>query len=85
MTKKDREIIREVIGESIKIHVNGKIDKMHKKLDDYIVADMAWKEKAEPVIKMGENAVGASKVMLYLTMIISAVGGAYLIIKNIFR
>ncbi len=55
------------------------------KLDSYIKEDNEWKTRAEPVILLGNNALGASRALLWLTGIIVAVGGAFLMIKNFFH
>ena len=63
----------------------GEIDKIHKKLDGYILEDNTWKKRAEPVIKMGENVQGFGKVSLYIVGFIASVAGAILVIINIFK
>lgn len=85
MTPKQLKQLESVIGKSIQTHVNGKIDKIDKKLDEYIKSDNAWKTEAEPVIKMGENMQGASKVLLYLAGTIAVVGGAWMTIKKLLQ
>lgn len=79
-TKMDKKI-----GESVQFHINGKINGLTTKLDAYIKDDNEWKSKAEPVIKMGENAQGASKILLYLAGVILAIGGAYKILEGFFK
>lgn len=64
--------------------VNGKIDKLNTKIDLYIQADEAWKATAEPVIEMGNNARGASVVLLWLAGTVIAIGGAWRILYKIF-
>lgn len=78
MNKEHLEQIKAVIRET----VNGKIDKIDAKLDTYIKEDTEWKQKAEPVIKMGENVQGFGKVSLYIIgFIASAIGVIIGIIK----
>lgn len=60
-------------------------EKMSEKFDEYIKNDMDWKERAEPVIQMGNNARGASKFVLYTSGIIIAVGGAWEVIRGLVR
>lgn len=55
------------------------------KLDAYIKDDTEWKERAEPVIILGNNARGASKAVLYISGVIVAIGGAYEMLRNIFK
>ncbi len=50
------------------------------KLDAYIVADMAWKKRAEPAIELGNVAREASKTVLWLGGFIIVIGGAVRII-----
>jgi ribosome-associated translation inhibitor RaiA len=85
MKPSDLKILEEAIGKAIKTHVNGKIDKLHEKVDRYIKEDTDWKVKAEPVIKMGENLQGTSKVMLYVAGGVLAVGGAIKIVASFFK
>lgn len=84
MTQKEFEQLKQHVAETIKITVNGKIDKLNDKIDNYIKEDNEWKEKAEPVIEMGINARGASAAVLWIAGIVIAVGGAWLMIRNLF-
>lgn len=70
---------------TIKEAVNGKIDKLHDKLDFYIKEDTDWKTKAEPVIKMGENVAGFGKVSLYVLGFIASVTGAVIGLIKLFE
>jgi hypothetical protein len=79
------KVIQDSIAIGIKENVNGKIDRLNLKLDHYIDQDNAWKKTAQPVIDMGINARGASKVLLYLTGAIVSVGMAWEIICKIFK
>ncbi len=85
MTVEEFEQLKAALVETIKLTVNGKIDRLNAKLDNYIEQDNAWKESAEPVIKMGNDAKGASVVLLWLAGAIIAIGGAYQILKDIFK
>ena len=71
------------IENSIKIHVNGKIDRLHSKLDNYIADDTEWKKQAEPVIKMGESVQGFGKVSLYMLGFIASATGAIVTITKL--
>lgn len=73
---KDTEIeqIKTIITET----VNGKIDKLHIELRQYIKEDTEWKERAEPVILMGNNVRGFGKVSLYILGFVAAIIGAIL-------
>lgn len=47
-----KEDLDRAVKEAVTLHVNGKIDKLHEKLDLYIAADEKWKnEEAMPAIK----------------------------------
>lgn len=70
---------------TIKETVNGKIDRLHDKLDGYIREDTDWKTKAEPVIKMGENVAGFGKVSLYVLGFIASVTGAVIGLIKLFE
>ena len=85
MTIEEFEQLKNALVETVKITVNGKIDRMNSKLDTYIKEDNEWKERAEPVIKMGNNAKGASIVVLWLAGVIIAIGGAWQILRDIFK
>lgn len=75
------------IEESINRNVNGKINKLHDKIDAYIKTDDAWKVtykkeddawklEAQPVIDMGRNVRGFSTVSLYILGFILSVTSA---------
>ena len=83
MNKEQLNQIKEVITDSIQIHVNGKIDILSNKLDSYITDDTEWKKRAEPVIRMGENLAGFGKVSLYLVGFVASVVGAILVVINL--
>ncbi len=82
------DIIRKMdnsIELSVRRHVNGNIIGLKTLIDNYIKEDEEWKKRAEPVIKMGENAQGTSKFVLYLSGLILAMGGAYLMVRNLIK
>ena len=77
--------IEPAVEKAVEKYVNGK-------LDNYIRDDMAWKSldadwkaRAEPVIKMGENVAGFSKVSLYIVGFVASVAGAILVIINLIK
>ena len=72
--------------------VTEKLDKLiedfheHKnKVESHIDHSLEWGKDAQPVIDMGKNLQGTSKVMLYFTGAILAVGGSIKIISDIFK
>lgn len=77
--------IEKAIAASIEKTVNGKINLLTKEFREYVTQDEAWKDKAAPVLKMGESVQGFGKVSLYLLGFISALGGAILLLLNLFR
>lgn len=78
--KKSVESIREEqkkVAEELKDYV--KLDTIWKE------ADKEWKEKAKPVLQMGENVQGFGKVSLYVVGFIASVTGAVVMIINIIK
>ena len=71
-----REDIRAVIQEK----VNGKIDKIDKKLDDYIKDSNEWRERAQPAIDMGTNLKGFGKVLGVIVGFMAAIGASWSLI-----
>jgi hypothetical protein len=79
------EIIKEHLSEVVVKTVNGKIDQLNLKLDNYIDNDMAWKDRAEPLVKAYENSSWLWKIVLNVmkfVVLVGAVIGAWLIIKK---
>ncbi len=65
------------------INKNSKLNLLSNNFHAYVKEDNAWKVKAEPVIKMGENVQGFSKVSLYIVGFIASVTGAIYAIINL--
>lgn len=84
MTIEEFEQLKSALIETVRLTVNGKIDKLNTKMDLYIQSDNEWKERAEPVIKMGNDAKGASRVFLWIMGAVIAVGGAWRVLHHIF-
>jgi hypothetical protein len=79
------------IEESINKNVNGKIVRLTEKVDNYIVMDNNWREEdakwkldAQPIIDMGKNLQGTSKVLLYCAGVVLALGGAAKLLSTFF-
>lgn len=85
MTEEHLKEIQDAVGVAIKTHVNGKIDRINDKFDAYIKSDMEWKEKAQPVLDMGNNVQGFGKVSLYILGFVASVAGAIAVIVNLLR
>ncbi len=75
MTPDEFAKITQIIKDTIKETVNGKIDKIDVKLDNYIKDDNEWKAAANPTIELGNNVRGFGKVMVYLLGIAGAIFG----------
>ncbi len=80
------------IGEAVEKYVNGKIRALTKTVEDHHVVvdlhfkeDREWKEKAQPIIDLGNDAKGASKAIIWLTGIIIAITGSIFAIKEILK
>ena len=72
------QTIREEVNDTVKVVVNGKIDRIQQKLDDYIASDIEWKNQAKPSIELGRNVNGFGRVLAY---ILGTFAGIYTIIK----
>ncbi len=91
MNVEDLEIIKEQIAFSIKENVNGKIDKIQLEITDNHEKHRQDMERILPIIEAyeaSEQAVNAAKkggkVVIGIATFISALGGAYLILKQVF-
>ncbi len=58
---------------------------LSNKLDNYITDDTAWKKEQEPYLKALANITGAGKIMVIFAVGISAVIGAWVAVKHLFR
>lgn len=81
MTPEQYQQFTDNIKETIKTTVNGKIDRIEKKLDTYIEEDNKWKAAAQPTIDMGNNVRGFNKVLMYIL----GIGAALYAFINIFK
>jgi len=84
MTPKQLKQIELVVGKAIQQHVNGKIDKIDKKIDDYIKSDNEWKAEADPYLKGLANLTGGAKIIVWVAIGVSALIGAVLAIRKLF-
>lgn len=87
------------VAKAIETNVNGKITNLTNivnSLDDktrqhinnvtlHIEEDKAWKERAEPVITMGESAIGFGKVSMYILFVAASIGAAYAAVKSLWK
>lgn len=79
------------IVSTIKETVNGKIDTLTRKVDDHNLSHEKDMRRILPIIEAFEaaerrvdDAKSAGKSVLWISGVITAIGGAYLIIKQIF-
>ena len=85
------EVIQMEIAKGIQVNVNGKIDKMQKGLDIHNAKHEQDMIRILPVLTAFENAQGdlntakrGGKIVLWLAGSVSAIGGAYLVLRAIF-
>jgi hypothetical protein len=77
----DMEQIRAVIEETIHKTVNGKIDRMEKKLDEHIKKMQPVYEVYDTANHIGNFAMWISKVFLAVSVIIGSIIGLFKIMK----
>jgi hypothetical protein len=80
--------IKELIETTIQLKVNGKIDRMNQKLDDYIVVDnqwksgdKEWKESAQPAIDSVDNAKMGGRFVVWLIGVLASIVTLYEVLK----
>ena len=73
------------IEKAIDKNVNGKIKRLDEKIDNYILQDNAWKSEFEPYMKGVANLTGSGKILLWLSIAVTSIGGAVLLIKNLLK
>lgn len=66
----------DAITESVKINVNGKIDKMSRAFDEYVKEDRAWKDRAQPALDAFDTASKTKKVVLGFFATIGIIAGS---------
>lgn len=76
--------IQETVAASININVNGKINSLTRKFDEYVEGDLAWKKEYEPYLKGLANLSGGTKIVVWIMMAIGTVFGTLLSIKSYF-
>lgn len=86
-----REYIVEAVADSVKLNVNGKIDAMRGEIRAHNARHEEDMLKILPIIEAFETseravntAKASGKIILWLAAFITAVGGAYLIVRQIF-
>lgn len=71
------------IESTIRLTVNGKIDKINDKIDNYIKADTEWKERVTPSIDLMEKIGGFSDGTLFTLKLIGLIGAATAVIYGL--
>lgn len=91
MTNDQLQEIQDAVQKVMDKNFNGKINTLTQEFRDhktvvnqYIIDDNEWKKKAQPVITMGENVAGFGKVSLYIVGFVASVGGAMVLLLNLF-
>lgn len=74
LSQQDRDEIKKIINDT----VNGKIDLMNDKLDQYI-------DDTQGMVDFINGAKVTQKVVLWMTSIIIGVVGAFMAVKGLFR
>lgn len=92
MTEDQLQEISNTVQKVMEKNFNGKLTTLTQEFRDhktivnqYIVDDNKWKEKAQPVILMGENVAGFGKVSLYIVGFVASVGGAIVLLINLLK
>lgn len=71
-----------LVESTMKLTVNGKIDRLQEAFDIHATEDKAWKDTAQPALDTVNNARIFGKVALYLVGVVGVLSGAiYTIIK----
>ena len=71
-------VIREELPATLNSAVNGKLDRLDKKLETHI-------EDMKPIMDLIEGSIVFKSVFLWFTTIIVGGVGAYLAVKNVFK
>ena len=75
MTPDELEHLTNHIEKVVKLTVNGKIDRMSDRIDNYIKEDNEWKKKAEPILEMGSNVRSFGKILVSLLLLTGTIIG----------
>ena len=80
--------IDSAVSVAVDKYVNGRIASISQKLDDYIISDLKWKERAEPVVVAFERTTWLSSIVIQVLKMLGLLGAAvtaYLVIRNFFK
>lgn len=76
--------MKEHVAETIEKVVNGGIRKIDTNLTNHITSDKQWKDEAKPALDNMRNLTSTGKLIVSLSMGITAIGGAVLILRKFF-
>lgn len=76
MSPEQFEQIKTLVSDTIKFTVNGKIDKMNTKIDEYIADDNAWKADVMPNIKVMRTMENFMSGLIYVLKFLGILGTA---------
>ena len=95
MTEKEKEEFKEFIIQAVQAtkrensglinDLKNNVISIHEKFDSFRKEDKEWKSDAKPIIDMGKNLRGFSKVILYILYLVGAVFGLLIAWKNYFK
>lgn len=78
----------EAVKAQVKETVNGSITsfraEMNERMDKQDLVLVRLDTETSPLIKVKDGAIGSMKVLLYIAGVITVLGGAYLVLTNIF-
>lgn len=84
MNEEQLKQIQETIAVSINTNVNGKINSLTRKFDEYVTSDLLWKKEYEPYLKGLANLSGGTKIVIWAMMAVGTIFGALLSIRSYF-
>jgi hypothetical protein len=73
MDDKQFKKLQKMMETTIKLTVNGKIDRIDAKLEQHFKGDREWKEAAMPAIELGNNARGFGKTAAYFIGVMGSI------------
>ena len=77
--------IEPAVEASISKYVNGKINTLTQKLDDYIAEDLKWKAEYEPYLKGMASINLGGRIIIKAIITVGTIIGAWAVIKQFFH
>lgn len=84
MTDKDKREMAALVSETIKIVVNGKIDRLHELVNEEREENRRHREELQPLLDLLRGARVTQKVIVWATSIIIAIGSTFVLVKGLF-